>query len=67
MAAMRDRLRDPFVLTFALLLVVSLFPVWTVRYHPLPDLANHMAASAVWVHLDDPRWHFARYYELNSG
>ena len=67
MAAMRDRLRDPFVLTFALLLVVSLFPVWTVRYHPLPDLANHMAASAVWVHLDDPRWHFARYYELNLG
>ena len=67
MRTLRERLADPFVLVFAALLIVSLFPIWTVRYHPLPDLANHMAASAVWVHLHDRQWDFARYYEMNLG
>ena len=63
----RALLSDPFAIVFAIVLLVSLFPIWTVRYHPLPDLANHMAASAVWVHLYDPNWYFARYYELSLG
>ena len=67
MSTIRARLGDPFVLVFGALLCVSLFPIWTVRYHPLPDLANHMAASAVWVHLHDPAWDFARYYQMNLG
>ena len=58
---------EPFRFVFVALIVVSLFPIWTVHYHPLPDLANHMAASAVWVHLHDPAWHFSRYFELNLG
>jgi hypothetical protein len=61
------RRRDPLLWLFVALAVVSLFPVWSVRYHPLPDLANHMAASSVWVHLRDPRWDFAQYYALNLG
>ncbi len=67
MSTLRERLDDPFVIVFSALLVASLFPIWTVAYHPLPDLANHMAASAVWVHLHDPSWDFARYYQLNLG
>jgi hypothetical protein len=46
--------RDPLFYAFIALFAVSLFPIWAVRYHPLPDLANHMAASSVWVHLHDP-------------
>jgi hypothetical protein len=26
-----------------------------------------MAASSIWVHLHDPQWNFARYYQLNLG
>ncbi|HEX4459132.1 MAG TPA: hypothetical protein VIA18_14240 [Polyangia bacterium] len=47
--------------------MVSLVPIWSVGYHPLPDLANHMAAASVWTHLHDPKWDFERYYELNLG
>src|SRR6478672_7049064 len=61
------RRRSPLVYLFAALVIVSCAPIWGVRYHPLPDLANHMAASSVWVHLRDPRWDFAQYYALNLG
>src|SRR6266700_2318036 len=57
----------PLHYSFVLLFIVSLFPIWTVRYHPLPDLANRLAASSVRVHLHDPAWNFERYYELNLG
>src|SRR3954468_6906999 len=67
MSTPRERLVDPFVIVFTALVVVSLFPIWSVAYHPLPDLANHMAASTVWVHLHDPSWDFGRYYQMNLG
>jgi hypothetical protein len=38
-----------------------------VRYHPIPDLPNHLAAVSVWHHYTDPRWDFQRYYALQLG
>lgn len=58
--------RDPwFAGTFVALALVTLMPIWLVEYLPLLDLPNHLAAIAVWHYHDDPRWDFARYYDLN--
>lgn len=61
-AARRDRW---FVAAFALLSLCTCAPIWLVRYLPLLDLPNHLAAVAVWHYHDDPAWDFARYYDLN--
>lgn len=53
--------------TFVALAAVSLIPIWIVRYHPITDLGNHLAAVAVMRHLHDPAWHFAPYYKLSLG
>lgn len=60
-----NRARYAFTLTLASLIVVSLVPIWAVRYHPLPDLANHLAAAAIWVHHADPA--YSRYYDIALG
>jgi hypothetical protein len=56
--------RRVFLAAFALLAVASLVPIWAVRFQPLPDLPNHLAAVSVWHHIDDPRFDFARYYRI---
>jgi len=52
---------------FSILCLVSLVPIWIVRYHPLTDIGNHLAAVAVMRHLHDPSWDFERYYRLSIG
>jgi hypothetical protein len=54
-------------LVFALLLVASLVPIWFVRYQPLTDIGNHLAAARVWHSLHDPRFAFEPYYALRLG
>lgn len=63
----RAWIREPLCWAAAALVVVSLYPIWSVRYHPLPDLANHLAATSVWIHLHDPTWDVSRYYAANLG
>ncbi len=52
---------------YVLLTTVSLLPIWWVRYQPLPDLSQHLAAASVLHNLSDPRFDLARYYELSLG
>jgi hypothetical protein len=53
------------VAAFIALAVATCVPIWLVEYLPLLDLPNHLAAIAVWHYHDDPRWDFARFYDLN--
>lgn len=62
-----DLRRDPLTYVFMALLLLSLCPIWLVPYQPLADLGNHMAASSIWVHIDDPTWNFSQYYALDLG
>lgn len=59
--------RHGFALVFGLLLIVSLIPIWAVRFHPIADLPAHLAAVSVWHHYNDPRFDFAQYYQLYLG
>lgn len=61
------RARTTFRWTFAALAFATLVPIWIVRYHPLPDLPNHIAATAVWHFYRDPAYDFASYYKLSLG
>ena len=53
------------VAAFALCAVMTVLPIWIAKYLPLLDLPNHLAAVAVWHYHDDPKWDFARWYDLN--
>ncbi len=53
------------VAAFVVLALASVLPIWIARYLPLLDLPNHLAAVAVWHYYDDPKWDFARWYDLN--
>src|SRR4051812_38774512 len=54
-----------FAIVFVALAAISLWPIWLVRFHPIADLPNNVAAVAVLHYLNDPRFDFARYYELH--
>jgi hypothetical protein len=56
-----------FVAAFVLLAVASVLPIWIIRYHPLPDHADHLAAASIWHNYNNPRFDFQRYYELSLG
>lgn len=58
--------RDPWlVAAFVVLAIATIVPIWIVEYLPLLDLPNHLAAITVWHYHDDPKWDFARFYDLN--
>lgn len=59
--------RTLFAIAFVALCLATLLPIWLVRYHPIPDLPNHIAAASVWHHFRDPDFDFQRYYELRLG
>jgi hypothetical protein len=60
------RARDRWlVAAFAVSAVAMVLPIWIAKYLPLLDLPNHLAAVAVWHYHDDPKWGFARFYDLN--
>jgi hypothetical protein len=63
----QERERTLFRLTFAALCLFTLIPFWTVRYHPIPDLPNHIAAASVWHNYGKPDFDFQRYYALRLG
>src|SRR3954470_1318161 len=52
---------------FVALLLATLVPLWSARYLPFPDLAEHIDAITIWHHYDHPDWDFQRYYELVLG
>ena len=45
--------------------LATVMPIWIAKYLPLLDLPNHLTAIAVWHYHDDPKWDFARFYDLN--
>lgn len=52
----------------ALGVVVALtLPVLVVSYPPMTDYPQHYAATSILVHLDEPRWGYARFYERALG
>lgn len=53
------------VCAWIVLAIGTCAPIWWVQYLPLLDLPNHLAAITVWHYHDDPRWDFARFYDLN--
>jgi hypothetical protein len=64
---MTERERTLFRLAFAALCLVTLLPFWTVRYFPIPDLPNHIAAASVWHNYGNPDFDVQRYYRLHLG
>lgn len=50
------------LILFAILGLILVAPVWTVKYPPLVDFPNHLASSFVLAHMHDPRFHFSRFY-----
>ncbi|WP_437638874.1 hypothetical protein [Sorangium sp. So ce854] len=54
-----------FVATFALLAVAAIVPIWRVRFLPLLDLPNHLAAVHIWHNFDEPWTRFRDFYELS--
>jgi hypothetical protein len=58
----RDRWLDA---AFVVCALATVLPIWIAKYLPLLDLPNHLAAVAVWHYHDDPKWDFARFYDLN--
>ncbi len=46
----------------AVVSILLLIPVWSVRYPPLIDYPNHLASAFVLAHLKDPAFHFSRFY-----
>ncbi|WP_437290292.1 hypothetical protein [Sorangium sp. So ce406] len=54
-----------FVATFALLAVAAIVPIWRVRFLPLLDLPNHLAAVHIWHNFDAPWTRFRDFYELS--
>ncbi|WP_437736577.1 hypothetical protein [Sorangium sp. So ce1335] len=54
-----------FVATFALLAVAAVVPIWRVRFLPLLDLPNHLAAVHIWHNFDEPWTRFRDFYELS--
>jgi hypothetical protein len=62
-----ERERKLFRLAFAVLSLATLVPIWTTRFHPLPDLPNHIAAASVWHNYANPDFDFQRYYVLKLG
>ena len=63
------RAREPYdrwlVAAFVVSALATVLPIWIAHYLPLLDLPNHLAAVAVWHYHDDPKWDFARFYDLN--
>ncbi|WP_437959630.1 hypothetical protein WME76_08230 [Sorangium sp. So ce119] len=54
-----------FAATFALLAVAAIVPIWRVRFLPLLDLPNHLAAVHIWHNFDAPWTRFRDFYELS--
>ena len=52
---------------WGLLLIASVVPIWFVRYQPLPDHAEHLAAAAILHHYRDTGFEFSRYYAPSLG
>lgn len=54
-----------FVLIFALLAIAAVVPIWRVRFLPLLDLPNHLAAVYIWHNFDEPWSRAGEFYELS--
>ena len=54
-------------LAFAFLSVACVWPLFYVRYAPIQDLPQHLAAIRVLHDFDDPRFGFTRFFELHLG
>jgi hypothetical protein len=54
----------PFELVFLALVTGSVVPLWLVRYPPIEDLPQHLAAIRVLHSLHDPAFGLAPYFEL---
>lgn len=52
-------------LAFLAFAVASVYPLWHVRYAPLQDLPQHLAAVRVWFDFGDPALGFQRYFQLD--
>ena len=53
------------IAAFVVSALATVMPIWIARYLPLLDLPNHLTAIAIWHYHDDPKWDFARWYDLN--
>jgi hypothetical protein len=55
---------SPWELAFFALVACSIVPLWLVRYPPIEDLPQHLAAIRVLHSLHDPAFHLATYFEV---
>jgi hypothetical protein len=60
-----DRARGLWDIVFLLLATACVFPLLYVRYPPIQDLPQHLAAVRVLHDFHDPELGFDRYFELD--
>ena len=54
-----------FWVSFAVCAVVSVIPIWIVKYLPMTDLTQHLLQVVWWERMSDPDFPYAGYFELN--
>ncbi len=64
---MKRRSGALFDLAFAALAVLAAVPLWLVKYPPIEDLPQHLAAIRVLHDFHDPALHFSQYFEIHLG
>ncbi len=55
------------ITVFAVFALLSILPIWLVKYPPLVDYPNHLARAFVLHHLHDPNYEFVRFFAPDWG
>ncbi len=54
-------------IAFVVLSIATVAPLWAGRHLPFLDLPNHLSAIHIWHYIDDPRFDYSKYYELQRA
>ena len=55
------------LVTFVAFALLSIIPLWIVKYPPLIDYPNHLARAFILHHLHDPHYRFGAFYAPDWG
>jgi hypothetical protein len=55
------------ITVFAIFALLSILPIWLVKYPPLVDYPNHLARAFVLHHLHDPNYDFGHFFAPDWG
>ena len=58
---------DPWTLTFILLVVFYILPIWVFKYFPSQDGPCHIYNSFILKHYNDPEYNFNEFFEIRKS